>query len=205
MSCQPNSTSHPSRGGQYKYSIHTIIFSQDISNIATFLPRLISDLDILVVNKCNHTKKPYGFFVSRTHVLASLEYKMSNDPYDKNVRVNPITSSSLSLESTYISPLLLRVNPHDTPFYEHNSPSIVQLPNSLEPHELQSSSFISTRANSRTEVEEIRRFLHIPYGPLPPSINYPPIGISPINEYNTEGLLSKSFPILFPTGVSMIK
>ena len=43
------------RGGQYKYSGHTICFPQDISNIATYLPHLVSELDILVVRKCNST------------------------------------------------------------------------------------------------------------------------------------------------------
>ena len=51
-------------GGQYKYSGHTICFPQDISNIATYLPHLVSKLDILVVWKCNSTNKPYELFVS---------------------------------------------------------------------------------------------------------------------------------------------
>ena len=37
------------RGGKYKYSSHTISFPQDISTIATSLPRLLADLDILVI------------------------------------------------------------------------------------------------------------------------------------------------------------
>ena len=45
-------------GGQYKYSGHTICFPQDISNIAKYFPHLISELDILVVRKCNSTKNP---------------------------------------------------------------------------------------------------------------------------------------------------
>ena len=52
------------RGGQYKYFGHTICFPQDIYNIATYLPHLVSELDILVVRKCNSTNKPYELFVS---------------------------------------------------------------------------------------------------------------------------------------------
>ena len=52
---------------------------------------------------------------------------------------------------------------------------------------------------------KLRQLLHIPNTPLSPSIDWPPIGISPINEYNTEGLLSMAFPILFPTGAAMLK
>ena len=130
---------------------------------------------------------------------------MANDPYYKDVRVNIIALSSLPLESKNISPLHHHVNPHDTPFNEHSSPSTVQLPNSLESHELQSSYFISTKENSWTEVEEIIHFLHIAEGPVLASIDWPPRGISPINEYNTEGLLSMAFPTLFPTCVVMLK
>ena len=83
---------------------------------------------------------------------------MANDPYYKDVRVNPIALDSFSLESTDISLFLFHVNPHDTPFHEHISPSTVQLPNFHEPQELQSSSFISTQAYSITKVEKIRRF-----------------------------------------------
>ena len=77
-----------------------------------------------------------------------------------------------------------------------------QPPNSFEPYELQSSSFISTQSNARIEDEEIRQLLHIPNIPPPPSIDWPPI--SPIDEYNTEGLLSMDFPTLFPTGTTML-
>ena len=66
-----------SHGGQYKYSGHTICFPQDISNISKYLPHLISELGTLVVHKCNSTNIPYELFVSQTHVLASLEYKMA--------------------------------------------------------------------------------------------------------------------------------
>ena len=63
-------------GGQYEYSRHTICFPQNISNISKYLPHFISELDILVVCKCNSTNNPYELFVSQTRVLAALEYKM---------------------------------------------------------------------------------------------------------------------------------
>ena len=116
------------RGGQYKYSGHTICFPQDISNIATSLPHLISDIDILVVCKCNPTNKPYELFVSRTHVLVALEYKMVNNLYYKDVQINPIALSSFPLDSTDISPFIRHVNTHDTPFHQHSSSYIVQSP-----------------------------------------------------------------------------
>lgn len=45
------------RGGQYKYSNHTISFPQDITNIVTSLPRMLLDTDILVVSKRSSNEK----------------------------------------------------------------------------------------------------------------------------------------------------
>ena len=72
-------------GGQYKYSGYTIFFPQDIANMSTYLLHLVSELDILIVRKCNPTNNPYKLFVSRTHVLAALQFKMENNPYYKDV------------------------------------------------------------------------------------------------------------------------
>ena len=101
-------------GGQYKYSGHTIFFPRDISNIAKSLPHLISELEILVVHKCNSTNNPYELFVSHTRVLAALEYKMEKDPYYKDVQVNLVALSSLHLVSIDISPWIPHVDRNDT-------------------------------------------------------------------------------------------
>ena len=101
-------------GGQYKYFGHTICFPQDISNIVTYLLHLVSELDILIVWKCSSTNKPYELFVSRTHVLAALQLKMENDPYYKDVQINPIALASLPLVSADISPLILHLNRNAT-------------------------------------------------------------------------------------------
>ena len=120
-------------GGQYKHSGPTICFPQDISNIATSLPHLISELDILVIRKCNSTNNPYELFVSRTRVLASLQYKMENDPYYKDVQVNPIVLASFPLISTDISPLIPHVNSNDKLSHQQSLSCTIQPPNSFEP------------------------------------------------------------------------
>ena len=94
------------RGGQYKYFGHTISFPQYISTISTSLPRLLADLDILVVRKFNAANKPYEFIVSRSNVLAALEFKISNDPYYKDVHLDLQALHALPLEPTDVSSLL---------------------------------------------------------------------------------------------------
>ena len=83
-------------------------------------------------------------FVSQIRVLASLEKKMANDPYYKDVQVNFVALSSLPLVSTYISPWIPHVNRNDTLSHQQSLSSTVQPPNSFEPYEIESSSFIST-------------------------------------------------------------
>ena len=110
----------------------------------------------------------------------------------------------MPLISADISSLILHLNINDALSHQQSLSCTDQPTNSFEPYELESSSFISTQTNARTEVEEIRQLLHIPNIPLPPSIDWPPIEMSPINEYNTEGLLSMDFPTLFLTGTTML-
>ena len=82
---------------------------------------------------------PYELFVSRTHVLASLEYKMANNPYYKDVEVNSVALFSLPLVSIDISPWIPHVNSNAKLAHQQSLSSIVQPPNSFEPYELESS------------------------------------------------------------------
>ena len=81
---------------------------------------------------------------------------MENNPYYKDVQVNPIALSSLPLISIDISPMILHVNSNDTLSHQKSLSCTVQPTNSFEPYELESYSFISTQPNARTDVEEIR-------------------------------------------------
>ena len=81
---------------------------------------------------------------------------MENDPYYKDVEVNPIALVSLPLISIYISSLIPHLNSNDALSHQQSLSYIDQPPDSFEPYELESSSFISTQTNARTEGEEIR-------------------------------------------------
>ena len=61
------------------------------------------------------------------------------------------------------------------------------------------SSFVSRLPIERREVEEIRAFLDNVDSSHVHEMDWPSIGTSPVNEYNTEGLLDMEFPTLFPT------
>ena len=78
---------------------------------------------------------------------------MENNPYYKDVQINPIALASFPLISTNISPLIPLVNRNDTISHQQSLSSTVEAPNSFQPYEIESSSFISTQPNARTEVE----------------------------------------------------
>ena len=146
------------RGGQYKYSGHTISFPQDISTIATSLPRLLTDLDIFVVQKFNAANKPYEFIVTHSNVLAALEFKISNDPYYKDVHLDLQELHALPLEPTNVSSLLRHATtpgPNLQIPSPANDDAITLFP---YPTNTQTSSFIFSLLYPRTRTEEIRRF-----------------------------------------------
>ena len=120
---------------------------------------LLIDLDIIVVCKCNATNKPYEFIVSRSNVLATLEFKMSNDPYYKDVQISLSGLNVLPLQPTDVSPLLRHattsgLGAHIPSSLDDDAPP--SLSASLNP---QTSSFIYAPPNSQTESKEIRCFV----------------------------------------------
>ena len=78
---------------------------------------------------------------------------MENDPYYKDVQVNPIALASFPLISVDISPLIPHINSNDALSHQQSLSSTDQPLDSFEPYELESSSFISTQTNARTKVE----------------------------------------------------
>ena len=53
-------------------------------------------------------------------------------------------------------------------------------------------------------MEKIRAFFDTTNNDPPETIEWSTIGLSPINEYNTEGLFDMEFPTLFPTGDALL-
>ena len=143
--------------------------------------------------------------ISCSNVLAALEFKISNDPYYKDVHLDLQALHALPLEPTDVSSLLHHAT---TPGPDLQLPSPTTddaTPSMPIPTSIETSSFVFALPDSRTETEEIRRFASTTPTTPSTSIDLPPIGLSPINEYNMEGLLSMAFPTLFPTGIPMLK
>ena len=57
------------RGGQYKYSGHTISVPQDISTIVQSLPQHVEDIDFLIVRRHGTESKYYECYVKGSRVM----------------------------------------------------------------------------------------------------------------------------------------
>ena len=74
--------------GQYGYSGHVINLPQDVASFANNLPRLPSDLDVIVVRKEGHAQSHRDFHVRRSRVLSALQWLQANNVYYRNVTIN---------------------------------------------------------------------------------------------------------------------
>ena len=160
-------------------------------------------MDILIVTHHSNDHKAYDFIVSRHRILAALEYKLANDPYYKNVRIDNNALASLPAIPTNVSSSLHYSNTTETTVHLSLEPPHELTEDSADPSVNQTSSFVPIIPNTNIETQEIRHYLHAYNHHFDTTIEWPPIGLSPINEYNTEDLLSMAFPTLFPTGAAM--
>ena len=74
--------------GQYGYSGHVINLTQDVGSFANTLPRLPSELDVIVVRKEGATESHHDFCVRRSVVLRALQWLLTNNIYYCNVRID---------------------------------------------------------------------------------------------------------------------
>ena len=81
--------------GQYGYSGHIINLPQDVSTFVNSLPRLPSDLDIIVVRKEDSVHTHRDFLVRRLKVLTALQWLITNNIYFTNITVNSDNVSAL--------------------------------------------------------------------------------------------------------------
>jgi len=74
--------------GQYAYSGHVINLPEDVDSFANTLPRLPSELDVIVVRKEGAAESHHDFHVRRSVVLHALQWLLAKNIYYRNVRID---------------------------------------------------------------------------------------------------------------------
>eukprot|EP01018_Ginkgo_biloba_P016121 Gb_08820 [translate_table: standard] len=166
-------------GGQYKYSGHTISFPQDIHS---------------------EDGRNYDCYVKRSRVMNALSYKVRYDRYYAGVIVDEDVVQLLPERATDVSNRLTTVTLEMNDLM-HQIDANANIDNNENVHGLHHpTSFASRRLSTVHEMEQIRMWLQNAEGTTRNIMDWPDLCMSPINEYNTEGLFDMAFPTLFPTG-----
>ncbi len=74
--------------GQYGYSGHVLNLPQDIATFTNRLPRLSSELDVIIVRKEGATGSHKDFRVKRSVVLRALEWLIEHNMYYRNITID---------------------------------------------------------------------------------------------------------------------
>ena len=183
--------------GQYAYSGHVINLPQDMASFINSLPRLPTELDIIVVRKQGAADSHHDFRVRRSVVLAALQWLLANNQYYCSVQIN---SDALALLPEDGNLTGLRSVTLDSVADDSEAPSVED----VDPYDAHlSGSFVPNTTQRLTEEETVRQSVQERQShqqPVsPPTVSWPPSGLTPINEFSTEGYISCAFPTLFPT------
>ena len=184
--------------GQYGYTGHVINLPQDVMSFAHRLPRLPSDLDIVVVRKEGADQSHRDFRVRRLVVHRALQWLITNNTYyhanhihiDEDALAqlphdgNLSNISSIAVETPATSDQQIS---EDDPYNAHLARS-----------------FVPVATRSRSEQETVQQSVQQRQSDHPSAaptstVMWPSSGRSPINEFTTEGYFTCAFPTLFPS------
>jgi len=156
------------------------------------LPRLPTDLDIIIVRKENSVNTHRDFRVRRLKVLTALQWLVANNIYFKNITINLDNISALPDDQVLSSlPTISISSDNDIPVDQNVSTAP---PN--DPHNSHlSQSFVPLVRNTMTEEENISHALN-----SNSTFPWPTTQQNTVNEFHSEGYFSCAFPVLFPTG-----
>lgn len=164
--------------GQYFYKDNIINVGQDINEIAHLLPRIMSNLDVIVV-RWNYLEQYRDFYVRKDKVLNALKFLKLNNPYYTDIEIDEQQISQLPINGSIYN-MLKSIEVPD----QAESPSdgdLEQVYESVIPNDIQ-----------LYEKEKIESAINN---------NIPWLqATNVINEFTCEGYVSMAFPSLFPLG-----
>ena len=137
--------------GQYAYSGHVINLPQDVASFVNCLPRLPTELDIIVVRKQGAADSHHDFRVRRSVVLAALQWLLANNQYYRRVQIN---SDALALLPEDGNLTGLRSVTLDSVADDSEAPSVED----VDPYDAHlSGSFVPNTTQRLTEEETVRQ------------------------------------------------
>ena len=169
-----------------------------MASFAQSLPRLPSELDIIVVRKegANHSHR--DFRVRRAVVHRALQWLVTHNQYYHSLGVTiNITALDQLPQNGNISQLVSIIEDTTTDSASTSNTAAAAEDDLCDEHLPQS--FMPVAATSMTEQETVQQSVQQRQYSQP-ALMWPTIGGIPLNEFTTEGYFTCAFPTLFPTG-----
>lgn len=188
------------RGQQRGYNGHVLNFVQHVEQVATKLPHFVGLLNsILLVNR----ETPDGLiqFKVRSRVVRhALYWLKNNNQYYRNILIDEQALSQLP-EDGDVAHLLANLDMNIDPQFAQG-PNQQNQSNEEGMNQFESSCFPSLPALNENDAIErsLRRGDASQAGSERDIGSWPDLSQNPLNEFNTEGLICRAFPTLFPYG-----
>ena len=183
-------------GGQLLSRGYVANFSQDITQLCKTLPRLTSEIPLLIVKKIDQNNNSKDFKVCRHRVETLLKYLCENNPDWKknNIKYNSENIYKLPVDGI---PIDLNEIVNNTSADTFDQVIIETGPAISEEIITDCDDVIQTTVESDIEspfqIDRIEQFI---------KCNWPLADTNPINEFTFDGLASLAFPSLFPHGLA---
>lgn len=173
--------------GQYGYSGHVINLPQDTTSFANCLPRLPTEVDVMIMRKEGAAQSHHDFHVGKTVVLGALQWMVRNNIYYRNISISQEALALLPEDGDLTGVCSVNIV---SSLSDEEEPLAQGVDDPYNSH--LERTFVPIVTQRLTEQETISASQVIPW---------PTAGASPI-EFNTEGYFSCAFPTLFPTGAA---
>ena len=173
--------------GQCGYKGHVINMPQDLSVFATSLPRLPSQLDIMIVRKKGSNNTHRDFRVRRMVVQRALQWLKRNNKYYRNIDIDVSALSQLPEDGDLTD--MCGVGIEDTAEKQEEEE---ELPSQgTDPTDV--ATFIPVVARKMTEKETIRKSTHHRQPSEDQIVPRPENGSVPIDEFKIRGIHFQCF------------
>ena len=186
--------------GQYGYSVHVVNLPHDVASFSQCLPRLPSNLDVIVVRREGANQTHTDFRVRREVVQRALQWLVTHNKYYQSLGITINTTALAQLPQDGTVSTLVSVTEDcstpDTVSSASNTPATSEVQDNHISH-----SFVPMAVPSMTEQEAVQQAVAQHQSSHTP-LMWPSIGGMPLNEFTTEGYFSCAFPTLFPTGAA---
>ena len=133
--------------GQYGYKGHVINLPQDITTFVSRLPRLPSQLDILLVRKEGSDNTHCDFRVRKLVVLRALQWLKQHNKFYRNIEISQAALDQLPEDGSLSSLREVEMNADDE----------LELQTMDDPNIQDSASFVPVVVRKMTEEESIRK------------------------------------------------